>query len=215
MDFKFNFDTLLLPLASSLVGLLPVVLTLVVNWLEKRTQTERINNVLNQVNNRVGFLTTWYTLQKEVVDPAQLSNVKIAVDNELRDVYELFMDVVLDPDKETKQRQEAIANYRKTGKFRRFFLLYTPYNTRGLVFQSLYFMCVMPLIAVAGYMVYTFIKYSNPLYGIPQENLIIAGVVVVLMIVFHWMGRAAAREVEDRMAKLDQKTIPIRPTKGA
>lgn len=210
MDFNFDFNSLLLPLASSLVGLVPVLLTLGVEWLEKRGQTARTNSILEQVNNRVAFLTAWYGLQKEVSNDAQLDNVKVVVGNELDDVYELFMDVVLDPDKETKQRQEAIARYRKTGKFRKFFLLYRPYNTRGWFFQTLYYMFVLPLVAVVAYMVYMLIQYNDPLRGIPQENLVIAGLVFIMTIVFHWMGRVAARDMEGRMAKLEQKTTPLR-----
>jgi hypothetical protein len=208
MDFGNN--PLLIALASSMVGLLPVVLTLVVNWLEKRGQTARINSILGQVNNRIEFLTAWYNLQKEVTDTEQLANVKKIVNNELGDVYELFMDVVLDPDKETKQRQEAIAKYRKTGKFRRFLLMYTPYNARGWIFHTLYYMCLLPILAIFGHMIYNYILFRDILHGVPQEYPSYGVLIAILMVIFHWMGRGAARDIEGRLAKLEQKTTPLR-----
>ena len=207
---NFENNPLLIALASSMVGLLPVVLTLVVNWLEKRGQTARINSILGQVNNRIEFLTAWYNLQKEVTDPTQLSNVKKIVNNELGDVYELFMDVVLDPDKETKQRQEAIAKYRKTSKFRRFLLMYTPYNARGWIFHTLYYMCLLPVLAIIGHMIYNYILFSDILHGVPQEYPSYGVLIAILMIIFHWMGRGAAKDIEGRMVKLEQKTTPLR-----
>ena len=208
MDFENN--PLIIALASSMVGLLPVALTLIVNWLEKRGQTARINSILGQVNNRIEFLTAWYNLQKEVTNPEQLANIRKIVNNELGDVYELFMDVILDPDKETKQRQEAMAKYRKTNKLKRFLLMYTPYNTRGWIFHTLYYMCLLPLLAIIGYMIYNSIQFNDPLHGIPLDNAVYGGLVVILMIISHWMGRGAARDIETRMVKLDQKTTPLR-----
>jgi hypothetical protein len=210
MDLKDN--PLIIALASSMVGLLPVVLTLIVNWLEKRGQASRINSILGQVNNRIEFLTAWYNLQKEVTNSDQLTNIRKIVNNELGDVYELFMDVVLDPDKDTKQRQEAIAKYRKTNGLQRFLLVYTPYNARGWVFHTLYYMCLLPLLALVGYMIYGGIQFNNPLHGLPLDNqtLIYVGLTVVLLVISHRMGRVAAKDIENRMVKLEQKTTPLR-----
>jgi hypothetical protein len=207
---QIDLKTLIIPLASSLVGLIPVLINLTVNWLDKRSQTMRINTILGQVNNRVNFLTTWYNLQKEVSTPLQLPQIKSTVFEELNDTFELFIDVVLDPDKETKQRQEALVNYRKTNKFRRALLLYVPYNLRGWIFHTGYYMCVLPLLAALGYMIFNLVQQRSALTGIPDLNLLIAGLAAVLAIIFLILGRGAAKEIEVRMMKLEKKTTPLR-----
>lgn len=207
---QIDIKTLIIPLASSLFGLIPVLINLTVNWLDKRSQTARVNNILGQVNNRVNFLTTWYNLQKEVSTAQQLPQIKSTVFEELNDTFELFIDVVLDPDKETKQRQEALANYRKTNKFRRMLLLYVPYNVRGWIFHTGYYMCVLPLLAVVGYLIFNLVQQRSPLAGIPDLNLLMAGLALILAIIFLILGRGAAKDIEIRMMKLEKKTTPLR-----
>jgi hypothetical protein len=62
----FSIDKLILPLASSMVGLIPVLINLTVNRADRKSKTARLNNFLQQTNQRVGFLNTWFNLQKEV-----------------------------------------------------------------------------------------------------------------------------------------------------
>ena len=42
----FNFDKLLLPLASSMVGLIPVLINLTVNRADRKSKNARLNNFL-------------------------------------------------------------------------------------------------------------------------------------------------------------------------
>lgn len=207
---KFDFQTLIIPLASSLVGLIPFLINLAVNTVEKRSQKARMNSILQLVNHRVGFLTNWYNLQKEVADASQMQHIKSAVSEELDDVYELFVDVVLDPDEDTKQRKAVMTKYRNTSKLRRFLLLYTPYNTRGWFFHTLYYMCTLPLLAAVIYMIYSQIKFNDFSHGIPPENFIVAGITLVLVVIFRMMGREAAKDIEQRMVKVEQKTMPFK-----
>jgi len=209
LDNSFQ-SRLMLLLASSLFGLIPMVVSLVVKWLEGRSQTTRVNNVLNQTTHRVDFLTKWFNLQKEVCAPEQLANVKKAVSDELTDSFELFMDVVLDPDKATKHRREVIAQYRKTGKLKRFFLMYTPYNGRGWLFHTLYYMSVLPLFGMLIYVIFSFIQTQDFLASIPREYMYATAGILILSLFFRHLGRRAAKEVEERMIKIDQKTLPLR-----
>ena len=62
----FDFDKLIIPLASSMVGLIPVLINITVGFLDKKSQMARRNNELSYVNQRLSFLTNWYQLQKEV-----------------------------------------------------------------------------------------------------------------------------------------------------
>lgn len=205
-----DLGNLLIPIASSLVGLIPVLITLLVGWFENRSQTARVNRILQQTNQQVSFLTTWFNLQKDVCIPAQLPSIKLTLSDELNDVYELFMDAMLDADKESKQRREVINQYRKTSPFRRALLIYRPYNARGWIFHTLYYMCILPMLVTIGYIIYQFVQTRVWMAGLPDETLMVAGGALLLIIVFRFMGRDAAKGIEERMIKLDQKTSPLR-----
>jgi hypothetical protein len=207
---ELSFDKLLIPIASSLVGLIPVLINLSVNWMEKKSQTARLNSILQQSNQRVAFLTTWFGLQKEVTKTDDLPGIKNLVADELKEVYEIFMDAVLDPDKETKRRKEMLTQYRKTNPFRRFFLLYSPYNPSGWFYHTLYYMCVLPLLVAIGYIVYHYVQTKIWLIDVPQEYLFVALGAVIFAVIFRWMGRGAAKDLEERAKKFDQKTLPLR-----
>ena len=87
MNPNFNINNLVIPLASSMVGLIPVLINITVNYLDKRGHMARRNNELNYVNQRLIFLMGWYQLQKEVTDPDQMLAIKDLMARDLKDVY--------------------------------------------------------------------------------------------------------------------------------
>jgi hypothetical protein len=204
---QFNFNTLLIPLASSMVGLIPVLINLSANFLDKKSLMARRNNEMNYVNQRVTFLTSWYQLQKEISRPEHLQAIKDMVSLELKDVYDDLTDALIDADKLSQQRQELMIRYKKTNAFRRFLLLYTPYNFGGWMYHTLFYMTLIPWATFLGYEVYQYVQtgslFQNQLY-------LYAGIALtVLVILFRILGRGAAKSTEQRLATLDRKTIPL------
>jgi len=204
---EFNFNTLLIPLASSMVGLIPVLINLTASFFDKKSLIARRSNELNYVNQRVAFLTSWYNLQKEISKPEHLQAIKDMVSVELKDVYDDLTDALIDADKLSQQRQELIMRYKKTNSFRRFFLLYTPYNFGGWLYHTLFYMTLIPWVTFLGYEVYQYFQtgalFENQLY-------LYAGIsLTVLVILFRILGRGAAKSTEQRLATLDRKTIPL------
>lgn len=143
---EFNFDRILLPLATSMVGLIPVLINLAAGWADRKSKVARMNAFLQQTNQRMGFLQSWFNLQKEVSSPEQLSQIKGALSEELQEIYESLAEALLDSYNETSHRRELMSRYKKTTPLRRFLLLYSPYNTRGWLFHTLYYMCILPLV---------------------------------------------------------------------
>ena len=43
---EFDFEKLLLPLAGSMVGLIPVLINLTANWADRKSKTARLNTFL-------------------------------------------------------------------------------------------------------------------------------------------------------------------------
>lgn len=203
----FDFDKLVIPLASSMVGLIPVLINITVGFLDKKSQMARRNNELNYVNQRVTFLMSWYQLQKEVGKPDQMSGIKDMVSQELKDVYEDLADALVESDRLLQQRHELLERYRNMGGFRKFFLLYTPYNVGGWLYHTLFYMTLTPWLVLLGYEIYQYIQtqvwFENELYLYACIGL------TVLVTLFRIFGRGAAKSTEQRLATLERKTIPL------
>lgn len=204
-----TFDKLIIPLASSMVGLIPVLINLLVNTLDKRSHVAKRNAALMYLNQRVGFLTSWFQLQKEVSGQEQLAKIKSMMTNELTDVYEEFAEALLEVEQESQERRELLTRVKSTNAFRRFFLLYTPYNTSGWLYHTLYYMSILPLLMILGYEVSRYLQTGLWFQNIPQESLYVGVILIVLVVLFRIFGRRAARSVEERMATLDRKTSPL------
>lgn len=203
----FDFDKLVIPLASSMVGLIPVLINITVGFLDKKSQMARRNNELNYVNQRVTFLMSWYQLQKEVGKPDQMSGIKDMVSQELKDVYEDLADALVESDRLLQQRHELLERYRNMGGFRKFFLLYTPYNVGGWLYHTLFYMTLTPWLVLLGYEIYQYTQtqvwFENELYLYACIGL------TVLVTLFRMFGRGAAKSTEQRLATLERKTIPL------
>jgi hypothetical protein len=204
---NFDFDKLVIPLASSMVGLIPVLINITVGFLDKKSQMARRNNELNYVNQRVTFLMSWYQLQKEVGKPDQMSGIKDMVSQELKDVYEDLADALVESDRLLQQRHELLERYRNMGGFRKFFLLYTPYNVGGWLYHTLFYMTLTPWLVLLGYEIYQYTQtqvwFENELYLYACIGL------TVLVTLFRIFGRGAAKSTEQRLATLERKTIPL------
>ncbi len=206
---NINWNTLMIPIASSMVGLIPVLINIAVNTLDRRSHVNKRNAALMYLNQRVGFLTSWFQLQKEISGQEHLAKIKSMMSNELTDVYEEFAEALLEVEKETIERRELLSRVKNTNGFRRFFLLYTPYNTTGWLFHTLYYMSILPLFMILGFEIYKYFQNGAWFQNIPVENLYIGVILIVLVILFRMFGRRTARSVEARMTTLDRKTSPL------
>jgi hypothetical protein len=206
---EFDFNTLLLPLASSMVGLIPVLIKLTADWADRKSKTAQSNAFLQQNNLRIGFLQTWFNLQKEVGSPEQLTQIKGALADELQELYETFLDAMLDSD-ELNRRHETINRYRNTTSLKRFLLIYQPYNTRGWLFHTLFYMSILPLVVGIVYVLYQFSQTKIWMENIPQEYLYAGVALLALILLFRSFGRIAARDIEERLATIARKTSPLK-----
>lgn len=69
-------------------------------------------------------MSNWLALQEKTARAEQLPAIKGMVSEELNEVYEAFLEAVLEPDKETIRRKNMVAKARSINPFRRFFLIY-------------------------------------------------------------------------------------------
>jgi hypothetical protein len=208
-----NLPPWLIPIASSMVGLIPVLINITVNYLDKRSNIAKRNNDLNYVNQRLTFLMGWYQLQKEVSKPEQLEKVKDLVARDLTDVYEDLADALVESDKLSQERHELLMRYKNMNGFRRFFLLYTPYNVAGWLYHTLYYMSLIPWLLLVGYEIYQYILTKA--WFKDQTYLYAAIGLTILVIFFRLFGRGAAKSAEQRLATIDRKTNPLAKSNSA
>jgi hypothetical protein len=201
--FLENPDVLKI-IAAPLVGLVPVLISLLMNWLDKRSFTSKRNAELIYVNQRVSFLSNWYNIQEKIGDSEQLLEIKSRLAEDLQDVYDDFTDALVEADNLTKQRKELIQRFKNTGSFRRYFLLYTPYSASGWVYHTLYYMCLFPFLVWVGIEIYQFLNNTRS-----TNDLLYLGIsLVLLVLLFRFLGRRAAIPVEERLATNIRKSIP-------
>jgi 4-amino-4-deoxy-L-arabinose transferase-like glycosyltransferase len=204
-DLLKNPDILKI-IAAPLVGLVPVLINILINWMDKRSHASKRNAELVYVNQRVSFLTNWYNVQQQVGDPVHLPEIKKQLADELRDVYSDFTAALIDADNLTKQRDELIARVKNTNAFRRFFLLYAPYNAAGWLYHTLYYMVLIPLFVVIGIVGF---QYEIQNVQIDPLFLQIGVGLIILVLIFRSLGRRAAKPEEQRLATIDRKTSPL------
>ena len=200
----------LLAVASSMVGLLPLLITIIVDQLEKRSNKARRDASLNYLNQRISFVTSWFNAQKEISDVEQLKRVQQMMTDELRDIYAEFANAILEVEREAQQRQELMRRVKSMNFMKRLLLLYKPFNVRGWLYHALFYMCITPLFVSLVLEIYNSDLTQRWSADIPQEFLFVGlGLLAMLAIIFHWLGRASAKGIEENMAILDRKTSPL------
>ena len=204
-----NFNPLIIPIASSMVGMVPFLINLAINHFDKKSHKAQRDADLQYLNQRVNFLNSWHTLHKEVSNQEQLNRVRDVLTGELQDVYEEFAHALLEVDKESKRRHDLMMRVKNMSFVKKLFLLYTPYNVRGWLYHTFFYMCTLPLIAGFGLEIYEYFQTKTWFANVPQEFLLVGIGLAVGAIAFHWLGRAAARDTEQRMATLERKTTPL------
>lgn len=191
-------------LVPSLVGLVPVLINLFVNWLDKRSHIARRNAELDAVNKHITFLTGWYELNKQIKGQNKLADEKKRVARELETMSTHIAFVMAEWEIEARQEQEKLERFRKLNGFQKALLLYTPYNFSGWVYHTLYYMCLIPFMTVLGYEIY---RYYRPEALSNDVSYLPAGLGLgILVILFEILGRKAAAPFEQELEVVDETT---------
>ncbi len=202
-----NLPPWIIPIASSMVGLIPVLINITVNYLDKRSSMAKRNNEINYVNQHLTFLMGWYQLKKDVSRPEQISDIQKMVARDLDEVYKHLAFALAESDILEQEQDELLERFKKMNAFRRFFLLYTPYNVSGWLYHTLYYMSLIPWLWLVGYEVYQYIL--TKVWFKDQTYLYASIVLTILVILFRLFGRGAAKSREQQLATVNRKTNPL------
>jgi|GEM_PF-3378473 len=132
MDEK-NYIT---ALVGSLLGLLPLVVSVFISWLEKRSRIARKEEAIDFAQRQVTFLSAWMQAREQSDSDQQITPIKKEVGAEL-DQIKAHVDAMMDIPHDKPMVKTDERNF-----FQRLFLLYAPYTADGWVYRGLFFMCL-------------------------------------------------------------------------
>ena len=170
-------------LPGAVLGLIPVVLTSLFDWQEKRNDTQKRNQAIDTAHKRVIFLNDWIKAQ-EVCMPEHLGQLKQGASMELNELRNELI-TALAIQEERKAVRSALRGSRNITQ--RIFLAYTPRSTSALTLHILYYM----LLGIAFFFLY-FGSFTGANYDIWswssfRDSIIFVGILVApAMFVIHW-----------------------------
>lgn len=122
---------------GALAGLLPVGLTVLIAWFEKRSIAARQNRALDLAQKQVTFLEVWLKMQQTVSSAEQFSAVKLATTDELNQIITQLKATLA---AEVIAKQRVATSLRQRTFVQRLLLMYIPLNGIAWVFHILFYM---------------------------------------------------------------------------
>ncbi|MCP9887408.1 hypothetical protein KBY96_05590 [Cyanobium sp. ATX 6A2] len=194
-------------LPGAVLGLIPIVLTSLFDWQEKRNDTQKRNQAIDIAHKRVIFLNDWIKAQESCM-PGQLVQFKQEVSIELNQLkHELA--TVLAIQEERKAVRSALRGSRKIPQ--NLFLAYTPRSASAWTLHIIYYM----LLGIALFFLY-FGSFTGANYDIWNwktfgDSIVLVGIILAPpMVIIHWLARLADRrsrrvsdEVHLRLDKIE------------
>jgi hypothetical protein len=174
---------------AAIAGLLPIVLTAVISWLDKRSILARRSQALSLAQQRIEFLSAWIKAQESLCSIERFEEVKRAVSDELMQLREHLNDIL---DDEHNQSRETVGDKQFLQKL---FLIYIPRNVAGWVFHTLFYMSLSVTVIVV---LLTLTSTERNVIGTVVACADIPSVVAVLA--FHYLATMADRKADQELA---------------
>lgn len=126
---------------GAVAGVVPVVSTRIAGWFETRNSEGKRRRLLEQAKRHIDFLDSWYELQKKLLDPEKLEDIKKATSEELQSLRQSILEMTsFEKDPEIALLERPL--------IQRVLLAYRPIRTTGWLYRLLYYMMIGGFIAV-------------------------------------------------------------------
>ncbi len=175
---------------GALSGLLPVAVTLIVQWTERRTYVAQRRQVIDLAHRHVEFLSLWLKTRQLSCPPEQFSSVAAGVVEELE---KLRRNVTV----AAQEIREPQPSVRETAQEKRhwlqsLFLAYFPRSASGWVFHLLFYMglgfSVFLALVFVGVLISTdSLEFVVPQYVVAMQMGGIVGVLLAASFVLFWV----------------------------
>ncbi len=119
-------------IAAILAALLPLALTALATWAERRTQEARRNTAVDTAYKRIQFLNIYLTTQQLILPPDHYQELKRSIGGEVERIFQELTIVLNNNERIARQSSEK-------NIVQRVFLLYRLHTTRAKVFRAIFY----------------------------------------------------------------------------
>jgi hypothetical protein len=125
---------LIIIIVGAVAGLLPVLLTSALSWLEKRSLATKQNRALDLAKRHIEFLDSWVKVQETISSSERFEEIKLEASEELDQLRISLSERMV----EEEEEQDIESGERNL--LQRLFLAYWPHNAAGWVWHTLFYM---------------------------------------------------------------------------
>jgi hypothetical protein len=181
-------------LAALLAALLPLALTALVTWWERRGQEARRNTAIDTANKRIQFLHSYLTTQQLILPPEPYESLKQTLGAEVERIYE---DLAI----ELNEIERITRRTKEKNLIQRIFLLYRLQTTGARLFRALFYTLlitstVLSILFTIGTITNQDINIISTILGISVILLPFIG----LGLLFRWLALQRERNAQDESA---------------
>ncbi|MBN1661494.1 MAG: hypothetical protein JXA93_24085 [Anaerolineae bacterium] len=178
---------------GAIAGLLPIVLTTLISWMDRRTRLSKQTQALNLAQKRVEFLSGWLKAQELLCSPQEWEQLKRSASEELVALRQHLTDIL----EEEQRRPIEVAEERSP--VQKLFLLYRPRTASGWILHTLFYMFASITTLYVIYMLWPMEGWSWT-FDAFVESAIVTLVGVTIALFFRRLAVAADRRAEQQLA---------------
>jgi hypothetical protein len=139
-----EWKDILTVLIGGLVGLLPIIMSSVLAWLDKRSLSAKKHHALELAKSRIDFIDRWVKVQQDVTSAERFEQIKRETTSELDQLKTELSEILVEEQKPEPEKENG------KNLLKRLLLLYRPRNFSGwithIVFYIVLFFTVNTLI---------------------------------------------------------------------
>jgi len=175
---------------GSLLGLIPLFVTALLNWLDKRGRLARKEEEINFAQERVSFLSAWLQAREQAEGGEDSTGIKKAIALELDGIKQNLDPILLEA------HAQPVVKVKERHFVQRLLLLYPPHKLVGWVFRGLFYMC---LSGIAFFAVPLIVPYQgqglNPVAYV-EGSLCLVIPSLLLAVLLHYLATRSDAEAE-------------------
>jgi hypothetical protein len=176
-------------IAAILAALLPVAVTALFAWFERRSQEVRRNAAIDTAHKRVQFLNTYLTTQQMILPPERYDALKQTIGTEVERIFQELAAVL-------GEIERTIQQTRETNVVQRIFLLYRMRTSQSNLFRALFYALLVISTIIS-------LLFTIGAATLQETNIITAGIGIAILLLpfiflallFRWLALKRNRDV--------------------
>jgi cytochrome bd-type quinol oxidase subunit 2 len=169
-------------IATILAALLPIALTALITWLERRGQEARQHSAMDMAYKRIQFLNIYLTTQQLILPPEHYDTLKQAIGTEIEHIFQELTKVLNNIERMTHHTHER-------NVIQRIFLLYRMHTMRAKLFRGLFYalLSISTIVSILFTIGITINQNSNIITATAGISIVLLPF-VLLALLFRWLA---------------------------